>query len=154
MEQENEKALTTLQDNWSKLERYKPDPKTIEGLVQHTDNEVRITSDTGGQKGQKLARFDLLDSKFLWELAEVCGKGAIKYEEDQNWRRGYPWSLTIAALNRHLHQFLQGEDYDQELGTHHLSNCAWHLQALYVFATNEKYQRFDDRITNKPEDKN
>src|SRR5690625_7397406 len=62
--------------------------------------EVRVTSDTGGQKGSKKARFDLIPVVPLWEVAEVYGKGAEKYE-DRNWERGYDWSLSFAALRRH-----------------------------------------------------
>jgi hypothetical protein len=111
--------------------------------------EVRITSDTGGQKGQKLARFDLIDSRFLWELAEVCGKGAAKYD-DENWRRGYDWKLSYGALQRHLHQFLTGEACDAELGTHHLANVAWHAMVLYVFSTQSCYAKFDSRSLSPP----
>lgn len=107
--------------------------------------ETRITSETGGQKGQKLARFDLVDSKFLWELAEVCGKGALKYSDD-NWRKGYDWKLSYGALQRHLHQFLQGELRDSELDTHHLANVAWHAMVLYVYSTQAQYKKFDTRV--------
>jgi len=69
--------------------------------------EERITSDTGGSKGMKIARFGLIDSRFIWELARVCGLGAKKYG-DHNWRNGYDWTLTVDALQRHLHQFLMG----------------------------------------------
>ena len=40
--------------------------------------EVRITSPTGGQKGQKIERFDLIPIKPLTGLARVYGKGAAK----------------------------------------------------------------------------
>jgi hypothetical protein len=95
--------------------------------------EVRtVDPTTGGEKGAKLARFSLIPSEFLWALAEHFGKGAQKYA-DRNWERGYKWSLTVDALNRHLHQFLQGERYDTETGSHHLIAVAWHAMALFVF---------------------
>lgn len=95
--------------------------------------ETRITDpSTGGEKGQKLARFSLIPSEFLWALAEHFGKGAQKYA-DRNWEKGYKWSLTVDALNRHLHQFLQGERYDKETGSHHLIAVAWHAMALFIF---------------------
>lgn len=107
-------------------------------------DEKRVTSDTGGQKGQKTARFDLIDSGFLWELSRVCGLGAQKYTDD-NWRNGYDWGLSYGALQRHLHQFLMGEDLDDELKTHHMANVAWHAMVLYVFSTSPRYRRFDTR---------
>jgi len=106
-----------------------------------------VTSDTGGKKGTKSARFDLIDQRFLWALAEVCGFGAGIYG-DNNWRRGYDWSLSYAALMRHLSAFLQGEDLDPDSGLPHVSHVAWHAMVLFVFSSVEKaeeYGRFDTR---------
>lgn len=109
-------------------------------------SERRITSDTGGSKNQKTARFDLIPSPFLWQLAEVYGYGCQKYD-DENWRLGYGWKLTWGAMQRHLHAFWMGEDYDEESGLHHLAHAAWHMATLFTFSTeeSEKYGRFDDR---------
>lgn len=116
--------------------------------TENTENtEQRVTSSTGGQKCVSSARFDLLDSSFLWEMAELMSVGAKKYDEN-NWRRGYPWSLSYGALQRHLHQFLQGEDFDEETGIHHMAAVAFHAQALFVFSTGSKYQQFDTRNLN------
>lgn len=106
--------------------------------------EERITSSTGGQKGQKLARFGLIDSRFLQELAIVCGKGAKKYSDD-NWRKGYNWELSYSALQRHLHLFLQGENLDEESKLSHLAHAAWHCMVLYVFSGDSRYADFDTR---------
>ena len=96
-------------------------------------DEVRVTDPTtGGQKGSKLARFSLIPREFLWELAEHYGRGAFKYE-DRNWEKGYKWSLSQDALERHLNQWLLGEDLDAETGTHHLIASIWHLVALYTY---------------------
>lgn len=94
--------------------------------------EVRITSTTGAQKGSKLARYDLIPAVPLNELAKVYGKGASKYA-DRNWEGGYDWSLSFAALNRHLWAFWNGEDTDPELGTPHMANVAWHAFVLLEF---------------------
>lgn len=95
--------------------------------------ETRVTDAvTGGQKGQKLARFSLIPSEFLWALAEHYGRGASKYA-DRNWEKGYKWSLCVDALQRHLHAWLQGERNDPETGSHHLIAVAWHACALFVF---------------------
>jgi hypothetical protein len=95
--------------------------------------EVTITDpDTGGMKGQKPARFDLLPWNALREIAEHYGKGAEKYE-DRNWERGYDWSLSFAALQRHLTAWWQGEDIDAETGSSHLAAVAFHVLALMTF---------------------
>lgn len=87
---------------------------------------------TGGEKGSKLARFSLIPSEFLWALAEHYGRGARKYA-DRNWEKGYAWSLSSDALQRHLHQWLLGEDNDEETGSHHLIAVAWHACALFIY---------------------
>ena len=93
--------------------------------------------DTGGQKEGKLARFDLIPPDFLWELAEHYGKGCKKYD-DNNWRKGYQWSLSVAALQRHLNLWLQGETFDKETNSHHLVAAAWHCIALWWFERHVK----------------
>lgn len=106
-------------------------------------SEVRKTSRTGGSKGQKPARFDLIPSRPLWTLAELYGKGAAKYGQDRNWERGYDWSLSFAALQRHSWQFWNGEDNDAETGLPHMASVAFHALALIEFmATHRDY---DDR---------
>lgn len=106
--------------------------------------EVRVTDPkTGGQKGQKLERFDLIPGEPLQELARVYGRGAAKYSDD-NWRKGYSWNLSFAALNRHLWAWWLGSKHD-ELGNHHLCQVAWHAFTLYWFQLHSKGT--DDRCS-------
>lgn len=92
--------------------------------------EVRtVNEQTGGEKGMKLARFDLLPVGPLTEIAEHFGRGASKYA-DRNWELGYEWSKSFAALQRHAWAFWGGETYDPELGSHHLAAVAFHAMAM------------------------
>lgn len=96
-------------------------------------DEVRVTDPkTGGQKGSKPERFELLNWAFFAELARVADFGARKYA-DHNWLKGYAWSLNIGAAFRHLVRFVLGESYDPESRCHHLAHLAWHCMALYTF---------------------
>jgi hypothetical protein len=104
--------------------------------------EVRKVSSTGGEKGSKPWRYDLIPVRPLRALAEHYGRGAEKYSA-RNYERGYEWSLSYAALQRHLNAFWGGEDLDPETGTHHLSAAAWHCFTLYEFTL--KHPDFDDR---------
>lgn len=105
--------------------------------------EVRVVnSQTGGQKGSKKARFDLIPGQALTELAEHYGAGSEKYE-DRNWELGYNWSLSFAALMRHAWQFWNGEDLDEETGSKHMIAVAWHALALAHFMDHMK--DLDDR---------
>jgi hypothetical protein len=51
----------------------------------------------------------------------------------RNWERGYAWSLTVDAMERHWTQFKLGERIDPETGSHHLVAAAWHCIALFIF---------------------
>ena len=95
-------------------------------------DEVRVTSETGGQKGQKGARLGGADPLALMELARVYGYGEQKYERF-NYLKGYPFSLSIDALYRHFLAFQSGEDRDPESGLLHTAHMAWHALALTAF---------------------
>lgn len=110
----------------------------------------------------------LLPSEALWEVARVLTYGYKKYtvcikcgegwqDESQpcskcggetlsganNWRKGMRWSRVISALERHLADFKQGVDLDQDSNLLHISQIA--VNALFLLT----YQLFglgdDDR---------
>lgn len=96
--------------------------------------ETRITDPvTGGQKGAKDAQLGAVDPEAVMEVARVAGFGSAKYER-YNFMKGYKWSLSYDALQRHLHAFWGGEDRDPESGRYHLGHAAWHCLALLCFA--------------------
>ena len=108
--------------------------------------EVRTTSATGGEKGTKPERYDLIPVGALAQVAALYGRGAAKYAA-HNWRRGYEWSKSYAALQRHATQFWNGEDNDAEMDLPHMASVAFHALALLTFM--EEQPGFDDRY--KPE---
>jgi len=107
-----------------------------------TTSEVRVKDPkTGGEKGQKIERYDLIPPDAMDEVAAVYGRGAGKYS-DRNWEKGYKWGLSIGALERHVAEFKKGLTRD-ELGNHHLACVVFHALGLMT------YQKFklgtDDR---------
>lgn len=104
---------------------------------------TRVTSETGGQKGQKDQRMGLIPPEFLLSLSEVYGMGAKKYD-DHNYLKGYDWSLSIDALLRHLMAFQSGEDTDPESGLPHILHVAWHCATLFMFGEHDLGT--DDRL--------
>lgn len=105
-------------------------------------DEVRVIDPkTGGQKGQKIERFDLIPPDAHQALARVYGKNCVehggKYEAN-NWLKGYRWTLSVGAIGRHLVRWMLGESYDTGPGgdgEHHLMHIAWHCFTLFVFET-------------------
>lgn len=108
---------------------------SLQGLCDIGSTEVRITDiTTGGEKGRKIDRYDLIPPEFEDALARHYGEGAKKYE-DRNWEKGYKWHLSYRALRSHLNAWVRGESYDQETKSHHLICVAWHAIALFIFET-------------------
>ena len=96
------------------------------------EGEVRTVSATGGEKGVKPSTLGYLDPVALNEIALVAGFGAKMYAAF-NYLKGYEWSKSYNALQRHLMAFWGGEDYDDESYKMHLAHAAWHCMALISF---------------------
>jgi hypothetical protein len=110
--------------------------------------EVRVTNEqTGGQKGKKPQRYDLIPWSEMDKVAELYAFGATKYA-DHNWRKGYEWSLSFASLIRHATAFWDaGEAIDPETGVHHMTSVVFHALALMYFE--DHYPDLDDRFKQK-----
>lgn len=107
--------------------------------------EIRYTSDTGGQKGRKPVSIGSADVLPLVELAKVNAYGAQKYAA-YNYLKGYNWSDSYDALDRHLKAFWLGEDDDPESHLLHLAHAMWHCAALISFlrrglGTDDRYKQ-------------
>lgn len=99
---------------------------------------------TGGQKGVKLAQLGAIHPVAIMEVAKVAGFGATKYAR-YNFLKGYNWSLSYDAMQRHLHAFWNREDIDKESGLLHLAHATWHGLALLAFVMLKRGT--DDRPT-------
>jgi hypothetical protein len=117
-----------------------PPPREI--FLSHQAGEIRSVSSTGGEKGTKSERHDLIPVEALATVARHYGVGAAKYEP-WNWRKGYEWSKSYAALQRHATAFWSGEDIDEETGSPHMAAVAFHALTLLTFM--EEQPGFDDR---------
>lgn len=131
---DHEKAWATAGGSTEGHARRGPGPRPTETLI--TDPK------TGGIKGVKLARFDLLPWTILRELAEHFGRGARKYA-DRNWERGYAWSLSYGALHRHLESFWARDEIDHDPNLYvegephtarHIIAVVWHACVLAFFS--------------------
>lgn len=107
--------------------------------------EIRVVNEkTGGAKGSKDERFDLIPYEAVAEIARVYGMGAKKYDP-HNWRKGYDWGLSYAALMRHVTAFWNGEDLDPESGLPHMAHAGWHCLTLLTFM--KDHEALDDRYS-------
>lgn len=107
-----------------------------------TEENRIVNATTGGAKGAKLARFDLIPPDPLRRVAEHYGVGAAKYDA-RNWEKGYDWSLSFAAMQRHAWAFWNGEDDDPDTGSPHLAAVVFH--ALAMLEWGKTHPEMDDR---------
>lgn len=117
-------------------------PKDDESEDEEPYEEDVVNDQTGGVKGRKLARMDLLPWDCLYRLSEHYGRGARKYEE-RNWERGYNLSLSLGAIGRHLADLAMGNDLDED-GRPHTMAIAFHAFAIDRFLR-EGDESLDDR---------
>lgn len=118
-------------------------PPDVQDLL---DRKVMYTDPTtGAMKERGYVRMDLIPAIPQMLLGAVYGMGAEKYD-DHNWRKGYPWSLSIAAAARHWERFVGGEWEDPESGLPHLAHLLWHANTLIEFRYT--HPELDDRWLN------
>jgi hypothetical protein len=90
------------------------------------------------------ARLDLIPMRPLFALAAVIQSGIDKGYEENNWRKGGPWSRAgIGSALRHLFKFIAGEDVDPETKQPHLMHAAFWIFALYEWT--HTHPELDDR---------
>lgn len=108
-----------------------------------TDEVIKVHPVTGARKANNLQRASLIPVKALAELGLHYGRGAVKYDA-HNWRKGYDWSDSYDALDRHRLSFWGGEDIDPETGSKHIIAAAWHCITLSVFM--DEHPELDNRF--------
>lgn len=106
--------------------------ETISDDVARTGEVRVIDPSTGGAKGAKAQAMHLVPGDALLAISEHLDRGAQKYAE-RNWELGYAWSLSFAAMQRHLWAWWQGEDNDPEFGWSHLRAVGFHALVLLAF---------------------
>lgn len=129
--------MSTFTSSWTREQTTEPELRALRDTPRpagmwNYDGTLEEDPLTGGQKGAKPEAFGLLPINPLKEVAKVYGYGATKYSEN-NWRKGYKWTLSVSALFRHITAFLLGESVDKESGCHHLAHATFHLFLLMEF---------------------
>ncbi len=88
-------------------------------------------------------RYDLVPVESLKRLAELYGRGAKLYNDD-NWKKGAPYKRMYASMLRHMYQWRQGDTSED-----HLAALAWGAFALMYYeeqiAAGKIPKELDDR---------
>lgn len=72
-------------------------------------------------------RFDLIPTEGLRRLADLYARGAKKYD-DNNWKKGQPFSRAYASLFRHLIQWREGDRSED-----HMAAVVFNAMALMYY---------------------
>lgn len=79
-------------------------------------------------------------SNALWEVGRVGTFGCSKYGENQWQGLANGKARYLDALCRHLFQYMQGKDLDDESGLKHLSHMCWNALCLLEFELKDKME--------------
>ena len=144
--------------NWFKSVKFVKGHQTEDGLTSTTTMKPENSVDFCVENATKdLDSFKMIQD--YWnQHSNTCNvRNYIKFSikdgqlietttGDRNWERGYEWSKSFGALQRHAWAWWEGETFDAETNVSHMTNVAWHAFALVHF---EKYAtNLDDRPTN------
>ena len=111
---------------------------------------------TGGEKDLKgKLPLHLVPPEIGEAFAEVSQVGIQKGYTPRNWEKGLPIvEGHLAAMQRHVNEYLKGFDLNKEeltdgtfSSSHHLKHAAWHLNAAVTQVMRSRYD-LDDRPTN------
>jgi len=92
-----------------------------------------VSTNTGLRYDEGKAPISLIPPDIILAYAEHMRKGATKYQP-RNWEKGMNWSRCYDSLQRHALAWFNGEDYDQETGSHHMIAVVWNAGALFWYS--------------------
>lgn len=78
-------------------------------------------------------RWSLLPAEGVEPIVRVLMHGAGKYG-DHNWRKGMGWTETYDSTQRHLQDWLRGEDLDKDSGLPNLAHAGCNIVFLLAYA--------------------
>lgn len=116
------------------------DPADIGAIISVQDELKKIACGHKADTGK--SPVTLIPKDFILGMADVFGKGAIKYDR-HNFRKGIALSRTLDAAMRHILAFAERENDDSETNLSHLLHAGCSLAMCYHSFKN--YPDLDDR---------
>lgn len=101
----------------------------------------------GNKHDDDKPRYDLISPDALAGLANVLTFGAGKYGS-YNWHKGIVYSRVFAAVMRHLWDWWNSAEADEETGLSPLDHAAAGIHFLSHYVKGD-YAKFDDRPTSR-----
>lgn len=85
-------------------------------------------------------RWGLVDYTSLEEMLKVLEAGAIKYAPG-NWQKGLHREEILESMQRHLIALFNGEEIDEDLGTHHMGNIMCNAMFYLYHKRNKSFAK-------------
>lgn len=98
-----------------------------------TQLEDRPETEYKNDKLDDKLRWDLLPMSEIEDIVKLYHRGAKKYKPDSWKQLNDGFNRYRAALLRHMMAYLNGERYDKETGSNHLTAVAWNAIAMLWF---------------------
>lgn len=110
--------------------------KDNEQFAEHIKYSSKCNISKGHKADSSKPDLSLIPMDSLWEMGKAFTYGANKYGR-HNFREGIEMSRLLAASMRHITQFNEGEDIDEETQCLHLGNAMAGL-AMAIFMYKNK----------------
>ena len=129
--------MTALEKETTKFAdgAYTPD-EFLEEQRKEWEERMKVQVEEHGEAAIKFdqdkRRIELMPVRPLEDIADVLTVGAKKYA-DRNWEKGFDYSRTYGAMQRHLMAWYGGEDKDPETGLSHLAHAGCCVMFLLEF---------------------
>lgn len=114
-------------DSWDEKEILKTPSEDQTQLADRPETEYK------NDKLDDKLRWDLLPMSEIEDLVKLYHRGAKKYKPDSWKQLNDGFNRYRAALLRHMMAYLNGERYDKETGSNHLTAVAWNAIAMLWF---------------------
>ena len=123
-----------LSDGCSKLHNSVREKEILKTPSEdQTQLEDRPKTEYKNDKLDDKLRWDLLPMSEIEDIVKLYHRGAKKYKPDSWKQLNDGFNRYRAALLRHMMAYLNGERYDKETGSNHLTAVAWNAIAMLWF---------------------
>lgn len=129
-------AVIDVPRNELELERLKENQSMLNEVIEDNSALLKRLKDGAPEKALKFDNnkpdLTLLPRPAKEQIARVFMFGAKKYGRS-NYKKGMEWTRLLAAAERHLTAFADGEDKDIESGENHLAHAGACIMMLIEF---------------------
>lgn len=100
-------------------------------LADATGEVMQVDPKTGGRKGGKLARFDLIPTRAMFAVAQEYAADNLKADEESAWGQSQQYGWCFRQLVQELSWWWENNDCDDHYSGDTLALCLMYAMNLY-----------------------